>query len=288
MAEIEKDHNTSGLPAGRQRVSLLANCQSCFGLCCVALPFAKSSDFAFDKEAGEPCRNLRPDLGCGIHDELRTKGFAGCTVYDCFGAGQQLSQVTFGGRDWREHPESAGQMFTLLPLMRQLHEFLWYLDAALILAPTAGLRRELETAMDATTELVALTPDQLLEIDIGAHRALIGPLLIRTSKLVRADAVPEDEHRTSYARADLIGANFSRADLRAADFRGAYLIGADLSGADLRMADLIGADLRGADVRGANLSTSLFLTQSQLNAATGDLLTLFPTSLTRPGHWSPR
>jgi uncharacterized protein YjbI with pentapeptide repeats len=288
LAEVEKDHRTSGAHAGRQRVSLLADCQSCFGLCCVALPFAKSADFAFDKEGGEPCRNLDHDLGCGIHDELRTKGFAGCTVYDCFGAGQQLSQVTFGGRDWRKYPETARQMFALLPIMRQLHEFLWYLDAALAIAPSAALRRELKTAMKATTELVSRTPDVLLEFDIGAHRGLIGPLLIRTSKLVRAAAVPGAEHHTSYARADLIGAKFLQADLRAADFRGAYLIGADLRGADLRLADLIGADLRGADVRGANLATSLFLTQFQVNAARGDLVTVLPASLTRPSHWTPR
>jgi hypothetical protein len=250
----------------------------------VALPFAKSVDFAFDKEAGEPCRNLGPGLGCDIHDDLRAKGFAGCTVYDCLGAGQQLSQVTFGGRDWREHPAIAGQMFALLPIMRQLHEFLWYLDAALTSAPDAALRRDLETAMEVTTDLVALSPDVLATLDVAAHRALIGPLLIRTSEQVRGKAAPDVKDR-SYARADLIGANLSHADLRAADFRSAYLIGADLRGADLRFADLIGADLRGADVRGANLSTSLFLTQSQLTAARGDLGTMIPGALTRPSHW---
>jgi uncharacterized protein YjbI with pentapeptide repeats len=223
-------------------------------------------------------------LGCDIHDDLRAKGFAGCTVYDCLGAGQQLSQVTFGGRDWREHPAIAGQMFALLPIMRQLHEFLWYLDAALTSAPDAALRRDLETAMEVTTDLVALSPDVLATLDVAAHRALIGPLLIRTSEQVRGEAAPDVKDR-SYARADLIGANLSHADLRAADFRSAYLIGADLRGADLRFADLIGADLRGADVRGANLSTSLFLTQSQLTAARGDLGTMIPGALTRPSHW---
>ncbi len=29
---------------------LSADCQHCFGLCCVALPYAKSVDFAFDKD----------------------------------------------------------------------------------------------------------------------------------------------------------------------------------------------------------------------------------------------
>lgn len=33
---------------------LSADCEQCFGLCCVALPYGKSSDFAFDKSSGTP------------------------------------------------------------------------------------------------------------------------------------------------------------------------------------------------------------------------------------------
>lgn len=77
------------------QTNLLADCSSCFGLCCVALPFSKSSDFATNKNAGDPCKNLQEDFGCGIHTGLRKKGFTGCTVYDCFGAGQKVSQQTY-------------------------------------------------------------------------------------------------------------------------------------------------------------------------------------------------
>ncbi|MDR3081083.1 MAG: pentapeptide repeat-containing protein, partial [Streptomyces sp.] len=41
------------------RSDLRADCSSCFALCCVALPFAASADFAIDKAAGTPCPNLR-------------------------------------------------------------------------------------------------------------------------------------------------------------------------------------------------------------------------------------
>jgi uncharacterized protein YjbI with pentapeptide repeats len=51
------------------------------------------------------------------------------------------------------------------------------------------------------------------------------------------------------------------------------------------MADLTGADLRGADVRGADLSDSIFLIQSQLDAARGNSSTRLPTSLRHPSHW---
>jgi uncharacterized protein YjbI with pentapeptide repeats len=87
-------------------------------------------------------------------------------------------------------------------------------------------------------------------------------------------------------RADLVGARLRGADLSGADLRGAHLIGADLRGADLTAADLIGADLRGADLGGADLGRSLFVTQAQLEAASGDDDTRLPPSLTRPAHWS--
>lgn len=78
---------------------LRADCDSCFGLCCVALPFAASVDFAADKHAGQPCANLRDNFRCGVHQDLRKIGYRGCTVYDCFGAGQHVTQVTYGGKD---------------------------------------------------------------------------------------------------------------------------------------------------------------------------------------------
>ncbi|MCD2456791.1 pentapeptide repeat-containing protein, partial [Staphylococcus aureus] len=81
--------------------------QHCFGLCCVALPYAKSADFAFDKDGGTPCRNLQSNYQCSIHKDLREKGFRGCSAYECFGAGQKVSQITYEGKDWRNSPETA-------------------------------------------------------------------------------------------------------------------------------------------------------------------------------------
>ena len=111
----------------------------------------------------------------------------------------------------------------------------------------------------------------------------MSPLLLRTSELVRAQA---PGRRLERRGADLVGKRFRGRDLRGANLRGAYLIGADLRDADLRLADLIGADLRGADVSGARLAGSLFLTQFQVNAASGDGATTLAPSLTRPAHWT--
>jgi uncharacterized protein YjbI with pentapeptide repeats len=275
----------------RGRPSLQSECENCFGLCCVALPFAASTDFAIDKNAGQPCPNLQSDFRCGVHTSLRQLGFRGCTVYDCFGAGQKVSQVTFGGQDWRQAPESAKPMFEVFPIMRQLHELLWYLTEALTLQPALPIHSALSSALDETERLTRLNPGSLLELDVAAHRADVNALLLRTSELARAEArrlqkAPSGRQKTYGRGADLIGAKLRGADLRCANLRGAYLIAADLRGADLRSADLIGADFRDADLSGANLTDSLFLTQSQLNAAKGNAATKLPPSLARPAHWS--
>ncbi|MFD4525775.1 pentapeptide repeat-containing protein [Streptomyces sp. NPDC058470] len=268
-----------------RRLDLEADCGECFGLCCVALPFTRSADFAIDKDAGKPCPNLGTDSRCGIHTELRQKGFTGCTVYDCFGAGQKVSQITFGGRDWRAGTgERARQMFDVFPVVRQLHELLRYLEEALTLTAAQPLHADLHHALDDTERLTRRTPEELGELDVGAHRQQVNVLLLRTSELMRA-GVGRGKKKDRRG-ADLVGARLKGADLRGADLRGAYLIAADLTGADLRGADLIGADLRDTDLTDADLTGAFFLTQPQLNAARGSAGTKLPGSLTRPGHWS--
>jgi uncharacterized protein YjbI with pentapeptide repeats len=257
-----------------QLEDLRADCGNCHGLCCVALTFAKSADFAIDKDAGEPCPNLQQDFRCGIHAKLRPKGFQGCTVYDCFGAGQKVSRLA--GVSWREQPGQ--KMFEALPIMRQLHELLWYLTEALQLKETRQIHAELQKRRDHVDEL---TLQDLATVDLAGERQKVNELLLETSKLVRGKQPKKKEHRG----ADLFGAKLRGADLRAANLRGAYLIAADLREADLRQADLIGADLRDADLRGADLTGALFLTQSQVNAARGDTKTKLPSAVLRPAHW---
>lgn len=245
--------------------------------------FAASVDFAFDKPAEQPCPNLRPDSRCAIHSELRQRGFRGCTVYDCFGAGQQVAQVTFGGRDWRQHPGTAKQMFAVFPIMRQLHELLWYLAAAIALPAARPLEEDLRRALDDTERLTDRAADELTNLDVEGHRYEVNALLVRASELARAEVPGPKLDRRG---ADLIGARLNGAELRGANLRGARLIGAELRRADLTLADLTGADLRDADLRGADLAASLFLTQPQLESARGDADTRLPASLARPAHWS--
>jgi uncharacterized protein YjbI with pentapeptide repeats len=264
----ERDH-AQPFP-DRDRLSLRADCERCFGLCCVAPAFSASADFAFDKDAGHPCPNLQSDFRCGIHDSLRQRGFPGCASYDCFGAGQKVAQVTFRGEDWRRAPRTAKRMFEVFTIMRHLHELLWYLTEALALHAARPLHSELRVALDGTERLTHYSPDAIMELDVAAHRRDVNALLLCASELVRGNA----RRRTiDHRGADLIGADLKGADLRAANLRGTYLIG---------------ADLRGADLGAADLGDSIFLTQSQLDAANGDSDTKLPHAFARPAHWDRR
>jgi hypothetical protein len=253
---------------------LRADCARCSGLCCVALPFARSADFAIDKPAGTPCPNLRDDFGCGIHASLRERGFPGCVAFDCFGAGQRVTQQVFGGTTWRTRDASA--VFAVFDTVRLLHELLWYLGEALDRVRDADLGTSLARAL-VETERLAAGP---AGVDAVAHRDAIAPLLRAASASVRTD-------RTGpYGPgAELAGASLRDADLSDLDLRGAVLIGADLRGAALRRTDLIGADLRNAELAGADLSTALYLTRSQIGSARGDGATALPARLERPAHW---
>ncbi|MFJ4436090.1 pentapeptide repeat-containing protein [Streptomyces sp. NPDC088923] len=242
---------------------LTPDCSSCAGLCCVALPFAKSADFAASKPAGTPCTHLAPDFRCEIHDRLRPSGWSGCTVFDCHGAGQHLTQHTFGGRDWRSEPALRAPMFRAFPVLLHLHELLRHLTEAAERAPER-LYEETESARARVAALTAYAPDALTALDVGAERARANPVLTRVSEAIRA-SLPGP--RTDHRGADLMGARLSGTDLRAANLRGALLIGADLRSADLRGADVTGADFRGADLRGADVRGALFLLASQLRAA---------------------
>ncbi len=248
----------------------------------MAPPFAASTDFAIDKPAGHPCPNLSGDHRCTIHDALRARGFPGCAAYDCFGAGQQVAQVTCAGTDWRSDPVAGRRMFDVFAVMRRLHQMLWYLAEALELEEAAALQPELLAAAEETGRMTALPADAVLGLDAEEHRDAVDALLERASRLARSAAGGEPRDLRG---ARLIEADLTATPLRGADLRGAVLLGATMVGADLALADLIGADLRAADLSGADLSHSIFLTQAQIAAARGNNATRIPPALTRPAYW---
>ena len=256
-----------------REVELVADCSRCFGLCCVLLPFHRDGGFGVTKQSGHACDHLNRDDRCGIHATLREDGWPGCTAFDCFGAGQHVSQVTYGGTSWRDH-DDLGEMAAVLSVVRQLHEMLSHLMEVQRRSPA-------DDAAAMRDELLALThadPVTLLTADLEEVRGRVSPALRRATVRLHGPGRPMPD--------DLAGADLRGRDLVRADLRGSLLIAADLRGADLARADLLGADLRDADVRGARLAEAWFLSQAQLNTTRGDAATSIPERLARPDHWS--
>ncbi|WLR52498.1 pentapeptide repeat-containing protein [Bacillus tianshenii] len=270
------------------RENLKADCSKCFGLCCTALNIAASSDFAINKPAGTPCPNLQKDFRCGIHKNLRDKGFKGCTVFDCLGAGQKVSQDTFGGQSWQEHPEISEKMFSVSPVMEQLYEMIAFIAEALTYNISPSLQKQLNKQLENLQSLTDMDAERLLSLDVVSCRQPVNELLIETSEYIRSEMSSKVfmiKKGKQCRGVDLIGKNLKGKDLRTTDFRGAYLIAADLQNSDLRGVDFIGADLRDANISGANLSTSMFLTQMQINSAKGNDKTILPKHIQAPSHW---
>ena len=270
------------------RENLKADCTQCFGLCCTALHIAASSDFAINKPAGIPCPNLQRDFRCNIHVKLRDEGFVGCTVFDCLGAGQKVSQDTFGGQSWQEHTDISDSMFRVFPVMQQLYEMIAYITEALTYNISHSLQVRLNDQLDRLQALTDMDADRLLSLDVIQCRFPVNELLVETSQYIRSELSSHFfmiKIGKTCRGVDWIGKKLNDKDLRTTDLRGAYLIAADLRNSDLRGVDFIGADLRDANVSGANLSTSMFLTQMQINSAIGDDKTILPKHIEPPSHW---
>lgn len=252
-------------------------------MCCVALTRTRAGGFGADIPAGQPCGHLQRDDRCGIHDRLRSSGWPACTVFDCFGAGQRVTQVTFGGRaHWHDDPATAREMFEVFGVMRHLMEMLRLLTEATSLAE-GSMRRQIEELARGVDALTRAPAAEVAAVDVDAVRAQVGPLLVEVSESARR---PVPRSSRFVPRADLIGADLAGQDLSRHSLRSALLIAADLRRARLARTDLLGADLRDADLSGADLREAFFVTQPQIDAARGDARTRLPEGIIAPSHWN--
>ena len=255
--------------------TLEPDCARCVGLCCVALPFRPSHGFAFAKDAGEPCRHLDDAYRCSIHASLREAGMGGCTSYECFGAGQHVTQVVYAGATWRGSADGGAEMFAVFAVVQRLHEMLVLLDQASALAP--GPDADPAAGAGVRSHLWAARGDPRHRPRPAGRAGRRGPargepLGPRRRAVVR---------RTRPGRPATCATPISPAPTCAVR----VLIAADLRDVVLDRTDLLGADLRDTDLSGADLSTALFLTQPQLNSARGSAATLLPPHLRRPLAW---
>jgi hypothetical protein len=157
-----------------RRPDLVPDCASCAAICCVATSFDASDDFAVDKPAGVGCRYLRRDCRCAIHDELAVRGFRGCTVYDCYGAGPRVTRAFAGSVD-------ADVRNAAFLGLRVVHELLWLLTEAAKLCPAEhhALAAQLTTEIEALDTIARAPMPRLAELDLRSQETAARALLRR-------------------------------------------------------------------------------------------------------------
>jgi hypothetical protein len=182
-----------------RRWALEADCESCSGLCCVSLAFARGPGFSFSKPAHVPCRHLSSANRCSIHAARVERGLAGCVRYDCYGAGQRVTLELFPGRSWRDEPELAPQVFEAFRVLRDVHELALLLDAARrIELPGALAERRQQLARELEPD-PGWTPESLFALDLAGACARVHAFLRELRPY--AAALPLDTTPTCRTRA---------------------------------------------------------------------------------------
>ena len=247
---------------------LRADCARCSALCCVALPYAASADFAYDKPAGRPCRHLDDFVVLHPRPAARTwlprlhgvrlprRGTAGHPAH--LRRTDLARSAGPRGRDLRRVPDHASA------------------PGAALVSPSGRPRRPARRASGGGSAGWRTRrrpwpnqgPEELLQCDVAGHRAAVDDVLSEVSRRVRRAAVRAVRDTTgrprSTRRADLVGAEARRRRPPRLRLPGRPAARRRSAACDLRGADLIGADLRAADLRGADLSTALYVTEPQV------------------------
>ncbi len=262
---------------------LSIDCSKCCGLCCVALYFSKTDGFPTDKVAGKPCVNLMSDFRCTIHSRLVECKMKGCLAYDCFGAGQIVTQSIYKGLDWKSKPEISEQMFKVFLIVWQLHQMLWYLAEALTLIDDEKIISDINLLIIENEKMTKLSPEDISNLDIDKYKVKVNQILKDVTKLICTSSNNVANNRKVF---DFIGKNFKKQNLNGKDFSMALLIAANLEGCSLHGTNFLGADLRDVNVKNTDLSKSIFLTQGQINSAKGNKNTILPAYLSLPTSWN--
>ena len=93
--------------------------------------FYSVQGFAFDKPAHSACRYLTLENRCAIHARLASRGFPGCVAFDCYGAGQRVTQELFNGMSWRTLDETeVRNLFSTYTTFLTLHRLMAMLALA--------------------------------------------------------------------------------------------------------------------------------------------------------------
>lgn len=258
-----------------------ADCSKCSGLCCTALFFSKSDGFPEDKADGKPCVNLTNQYKCKIHRELEKKGMRGCIGYDCFGAGQYVTQVIYQGKTWREIPSQAKEIFRVFVIVFRLHQMRYFLFETMRLIPAKELMDNIQNMIIKNEEMCNEKPENIVKVDIETYQNEVNYLLKQVCSLLNTYlGIGNLKNGSTF-----LGRNFKGKDMSGYDFNMQLLIASNFAGCCFSGATFLGTDTRDADFSDADLRDAIFLSQGQINAAKGNRRTKIPKQIDYPVTW---
>ncbi|WP_392486043.1 pentapeptide repeat-containing protein [Haloimpatiens sp. FM7315] len=260
---------------------LKSDCSKCSGLCCVALFFSTIDGFPENKNAGNPCSKLQNNYRCKIHDELEKRNMKGCIGYDCFGAGQHVTQCIYKKETWQTLKEQSKEIFDVFIIIYQLYQIRYFLEEAKIVIPAKNLRNDIENLIDENKVLCNFTPDKIQHINIDNYRNKANLIL----KKVCDSITKSFNNSTSKQLTEFMGRTFKKRDMSGLDLSVKLLIATNFEGCIFNGTIFLGADTRDTNFSNADLSEAVFLTQGQINSAKGSRNTKLPKHLDYPVTW---
>ena len=259
---------------------LVSDCSRCSGLCCIALYCFKSDGFPQNKPIGKPCINLMGDYKCRIHNDLESMGMKGCIGYDCFGAGQYLTEEVYRGVTWQTQPERVKEICDLYIFMYRMFQLRFFLYESKKLVSSETLLPEINQLLQENDAMCRLPVEELYEQPIDSYQAKVNHILkkscVELSKFIGAGNSKET---------NFLNRNFKGKDLSGFDFNMKPLIASNFENCKFKGATFIGTDTRDANFNGADLREAVFLSQGQINAAKGSRRTKLPKHLKYPVTW---
>lgn len=261
--------------------TLKSDCSKCSGLCCTALFFSKTDGFPENKSEGKPCLNLQKDFRCKIHGELEKSKMKGCIGYDCFGAGQQVTQIIYSGQTWWDMPKKAKEIFDVFVVVFQLFQIRYFLLEAMTILPARTLNEEIKAQIEENERICNCEPQNILMFDRENYKNKVNVLLKQVCSLLQKSLCCENKKIPS----NFLGKDFKNKDMSGLDLSTKLLIAANFNHCVFDGTIFLGADTRDTDFSNADLREAVFLSQGQINSAKGNRNTKLPQYLDYPITW---
>ena len=277
---MEKDENNIIVEDRNESYKLASDCFRCSGLCCIALYCFQTDGFPQDKPTGKPCINLMDNFQCRIHKDLERMGMKGCIGYDCFGAGQYVTEQIYHGVTWKSHSEKRNEICEIYVLAYRLFQLRFFLFESKKLISSGQLLPEIDLLLQENDAICKLPVQEMLSYPIEAYQDKVNHVLkkscVELKRYVKAG---------NNSGKDYLNRNFEGKDLSGVDFNMKLLIASNFRNCVFAGATFIGADTRDANFDGADLREAIFLSQGQINAAKGSRRTKLPKHLKYPDTW---